>query len=195
MYQQGNNQSTPILKKSGFSSKERNYFLPLLLAIVGGALGLLLAFASYSGWFVDWKKIVVPPEKAVKLLASSSTKVWVQTSSGNIYFNPSSEDCTNDCWGKVASVPAEIPLEPGVRERKTETCVTQPLFLGAVNRISECRYEVWSYEDYVFALQPDGKIFLWHHSSGVEFPPMLLFITYGGLGAGIFFVIGLMSRH
>src|SRR5512135_2070351 len=77
----------------------------LLLAIIGGgALGLALAYLALSGWFVAWRTISKPPELASRILALSGPSVWVQTSTGVIYLNASSNACQRECWTVVAQV-------------------------------------------------------------------------------------------
>lgn len=179
-------------EQANFRSREKSCLYLFLSPILGGGLGLLLAFFWHSGWFIEWKQIEKPPERATRIVAISGSKVWVKVSSGLIYFNSSSENCQNNCWIKMETAPIEVPLDPGVRTRITQTCVTPPPVLWVMDRADECQIETWSDINSIYVIRPNSNIVAWHHSSGGEYT-LVVFFYYFLIGSIVIFVIALLA--
>ncbi len=167
-------------------------FTILLLAIIsGGALGLALAFLSLSGWFVAWRPIGKPPELASRILALSGPSVWVQTSTGVIYFNASSNECQRECWTVVAEVTSDHNQPVGVKQILPTSCVSPPPFFGALDQKGDCWRGVWQDYNTVYALRSNGSMWVWSFKSGGEWGFVtLVFATC--IGAAALFALTLV---
>src|SRR5512143_507839 len=102
----------------------KRFVILLLATISGGALGLALAYLGLSGWFVAWRPIDKPPELASRILALRGPSVWVQTSTGVIYFNASSNECQRECWTVVAEVSSDSTPPAGIQEILPSSCAS-----------------------------------------------------------------------
>ncbi len=169
----------------------KRFAILLLAAISGGALGLALAYLGLSGFFVAWRPIAKPPELASRILALSGPSVWVQTSTGVIYFNASSFDCQRECWTVVAEVPSGYTQPAGVNQILPTTCASPPPFFGALDQKGDCWRGVWQDYNTAYALRRDGSMWLWRFVSGGEWGFItLVFATC--TGAAILFVLALV---
>src|SRR5512143_785716 len=146
----------------------KRFAILLLATISGGALGLALAYLGLTGWFVAWRPIGKPPELASRILALSGPSVWVQTSTGMIYFNESSNECQRECWTVVAEVPSDHTQPAGIKEILPTTCVSPPPFFGALDQKGDCWRGVWQDYNTVYALRGDGSMWVWSFVSGGE---------------------------
>ncbi len=170
----------------------KRFAILLLATISGGALGLVLVYLNLTGWFIAWKPIAKPPEPVSRILALSWSGVWVQTSTGVIYLNASSNDCQRECWTIVAQVQPD-PQPTSIKEILPETCVSPPPFIGAgaVDQKSDCWRGIWQDYSTVYALRSDGSIWVWSFTSGGEWGLFaLLFGTC--IGAAALFVLALV---
>ena len=137
-----------------------------------------------SGWFVPWKPIDRPPELAARILALSGSSVWVQTSSGEIYFNASSNECQRECWTVVAEVSSDSTPPAGIQEIFPSSCTSPPPFFGAIDQKGDCWHGVWQDYNTVYALRRDGSMWVWRFVSGGEWGLFaLLFGTCTGAAA------------
>ncbi len=160
----------------------------LLVTIGGGALGLALAYMALEGWFVAWRPIARPPERASRILALSGTSVWVQTSSGVIYFNPSWNECQRDCWTVVAEIISDHTLPVGINEILPTPCVSPPPFFGALDQKGDCWRGMWQDYNTVYALRRDGSVWVWSFVSGGEWGFVTLVMATCA-GAAILFTL------
>ena len=166
-------------------------FAILLLATVGGgALGLALAYLSLSGWFVAWRPIGKPPELASRILALSGPSVWVQTSTGVIYFNASSNECQRECWTVVAEVPSDHTQPAGINQILPTACASPPPFFGALDQKGDCWRGVWQDYNTVYALRRDGSMWVWSFVSGGEWGFITLVLATC-TGAAMLFALAL----
>ena len=140
----------------------------VLATVSGGALGLALAYLGLSGYFVAWRPIGKPPELASRILALSGPSVWVQTSTGVIYFNASSNECQRECWTVVAEVPSDRTQPVGINQILPTPCVSPPPFFGALDQKGDCWRGVWQDYNTVYALRRDGSMWVWSFTSGGE---------------------------
>ncbi len=169
----------------------KRFAILLLATIGGGALGLVLAYLGLTGWFVTWRPIGKPPERASRILALRGTSVWVQTSTGVIYFNASWNECQRECWTVVAEVQADHTQPVGIEEILPTSCVSPPPFFGALDQKGDCWRGVWQDYSTVYALRSDGSIWVWGFTSGGEWGLFaLLFGTC--IGAAALFALALV---
>ena len=161
----------------------KRFGLTLLLAIIGGILGISLAIAFIWGWFdSSWEQIEVPPEPIAELILIERDQVWAESESGILYaYNPD-ESCQSDCWAVAEHIPESIPSDALDHfDVKNTTCSpTLPLF-SVEERIEQCHVEMWANKSYVFALQGDGDIYFWQSDVYGEWLVIELFL---GLCAG-----------
>jgi hypothetical protein len=162
-----------------------------LSPILGGAIGLLLAFLFLSGWFVPWQTVSPPPEKPARILAFRGESLWVQTASGAIYQNLSSRSCQGGCWQPVAALPETLPNDPQTLIVKPQSCKPVPPLLGAREVVSECQTAQWWDLNAAYALRAGGSLSTWHYTSGGEYEP-LGYPLFAGAGAILFFLIALV---
>jgi hypothetical protein len=162
----------------------------LLATIGGGGLGLALAYLGLTGWFVAWKPIGKPPELASRILDVSGSSVWVQTSTGVIYFNASSNKCQGECWTVVTEVPYEHTEPAGIHEILPTTCVSPPPFFGAIDQKGDCWRGVWQDYNTAYALGGDGSMWVWSFDSGGEWGLVTL-VLGTCTGAAMLFAVAL----
>lgn len=161
-----------------------------LATIGGGALGLALVYLVLIGWFVAWRPVDRPPEVASRILALSWSSVWVQTSTGVIYYNASSYECQRECWTVVAEVSSEHAQPEGINQLLPTTCMQPPPFFGAIDQKGDCWRGVWQNYNTVYALRRDGSLWVWSFASGGEWG--LIALVFGACGgAAILFVLTL----
>ncbi|HSF80182.1 MAG TPA: hypothetical protein VLA49_03050 [Anaerolineales bacterium] len=168
----------------------KRFAILLLATISGGALGLALAYLGLIGWFVPWRPIGKPLEPATRILALSGSSVWVQTSTGVIYFNASSNECQGECWTVVAEVPSDHTLPVGIDEILPTTCVSPPPFFGAIDQKGDCWRGVWQDYNTVYALRRDGSMWVWSFASGGEWGIVTLVLATC-VGAAALFALAL----
>ncbi len=169
----------------------KRFAILLLATISGGALGLVIAYLGLSGWFVAWKPIDQPPEPAMRILALSGPSVWVQTSTGVIYFNASSNECQRECWTVVAEVSSDNTPPASIDKILPSSCASPPPFFGAIDQKGDCWRGVWQDYNTVYALRRDGSMWVWSFVSGGEWGLFaLVFATC--TGATALFVLALV---
>ena len=161
----------------------------LLATISGGALGLVLVYLSLAGWFVSWRPIVKPPEPASRILALSGPSVWVQSSTGVIYFNASSIECQRECWTIVEQVQSDHTQPMSIQEILPTSCATPPPLIGAIDQKGDCWRGVWQDYNTVYALKGDGSIWVWSFVSGGEWGLFALVFGACGGAAALFALV------
>lgn len=165
--------------------------LVLFLApVVGGAIGLLLAFVLQSGWLRPWWPVALPPEPPAAIRAVSDQGLWVVSPSGRLYFNSAPDTCLADCWAEVEGV-VEPPPNKEVRRVLPHTCVTPPPLLGAVETVGQCQVGVWVDYNIAYARRSNGSLLGWQYWSGGEYGP-LVYLLFPLIGAVVFFVLALL---
>jgi hypothetical protein len=136
--------------------------LLVLGTIFGGVLGYFIAWVHIAGWFsTKWELISPPPEQPIQLLASNGSQLWVESNTGNIYFNNSAPSCTSNCWAQVESVPDHFEQDLAVVKVKKKACANPLPLFGGENRLEECLSYMWTDESYVYVLRKNGDIFSW----------------------------------
>ncbi len=171
----------------------KRFAILLLATIGGGALGLALAYFGLTGRFVAWRPVDKPPEPASRILALSWSSVWVQSSSGVIYFNASPYECQRECWTVVPEVQVDHTQHPGINEILSTSCVSPPPLFGAVDQKGDCWRGVWLDYNTVYALRLDGSMWVWTFTSGGEWGFVtLVFATCTGAVALFALALGVM---
>lgn len=160
----------------------------ILAPILGAALGYLLVLALSSGWFKSrWQMIVRPPGEGLHLVALSQDSLWVQNSTGAIYYNEHASTCISDCWVEVPEIPDLPVLGPNETAVTSGACAPSLPLSRVVDRLSECRSTLWVDFDFTFALRQDGNIYLWQAEIYNEWAFVLVAIGVCG-GAMLLFV-------
>jgi hypothetical protein len=178
----------PEQTENGLQKKGCLYLF--LAPFVSSTLGLLLALFVFSSLFAAWKAIENPPERPSRILAIRGEKIWVEAPGGRIYYNASSGDCQQDCWEKVDRASVDIPLDPYISERTTETCGLLPLITTGIDQARECQRNKWEAFSSMYSIRPDGSILAWHYTYGGEY--YIWDIFYAVAGAGALFLIALI---
>jgi hypothetical protein len=171
---------------------KKNFAIIIIAPVIGAVLGYLLVSALMNGWFTSrWQMIERPPLEALDLVSLSKDSIWVQSSTGSIYYNENSSTCKSECWREVPEIP-DLPAPDADEFTLTsEACAPSPPLFRVKDTISECWKTMWVDHNFTFALQEDGNIYLWQAELYKEWTVVLLF---GGIcfGAIVLFVPALL---
>ena len=160
----------------------------IIVPIIGAILGYLLVTMLMNGWFsAKWQMIEKPPGEGNHLIAMSQDSLWVQNSTGRIYYNEQSSVCTSDCWLEVSEIPLPPPIETDDTTVNSKACAPTPPLMNVTEKLSECWRTMWVDHTYTFALRKDGSIYLWQAELYKEWSFVLLIIGVCG-GALVFFI-------
>jgi hypothetical protein len=156
----------------------------IIAPIIGAVLGFLLVNALSNGWFNSrWQMIARPSVEVLDLVALNKDSLWVQSSTGSIYYNENSSTCKSDCWREVPEIP-DLP-DPDSDEftLTSEACAPSPPLFRVTDKISECWRTMWVDQNFTFALREDGSIYLWQAELYKEWTFVLLFtgICFGAI--------------
>jgi hypothetical protein len=172
--------------------KSGGVFLLVLFAamIVGALFGFGYALLEINGQFVKWKEIEAPPEQPSKILLIDADQIWVQTSDGNIFWNPSSSECETNCWSLVN----DLSMQPTLRYDEPEitpiSCAAPPMIFNIMDRRDECeRTPLYAFSR-VYVIKSNGQLMAWKAYTGSEWD-LLTMALHSVTGLLLSLVIGL----
>ncbi len=137
--------------------------LLIQITVVGTILVFSVVFIYYQrAWFVPWKSLGIPPEKAVKIL-SVGDGLWVETISGAIYQYKQDKyagqfQCKDNCWEL-----SEIP-ESDIDTTWSECDNPSPIFINPVDKKTVCYWWAPGYDIYAYVINRKGTVFVWSQS-------------------------------
>jgi hypothetical protein len=188
-----NDDSLPLAHPSPTRTRRRTISCVVLAIapILGGALGYLIAFLFFSGWFAGWQAVSPPPEKAVHILTIHDEGLWVQGESGVVYQNLASRTCQSECWQRVDAPPTVFTEDQSTLSVLPQACKPVPPNLGAREVTSQCLKAYWWDTNVAYSLRADGGLSSWFYTSGGEYEP-LGFVLFIAVGAIAFFAVALV---
>ncbi len=148
-------------------SSTKSLALSGLITLAAMTCAFLLQDGVNKGWFVPWKSLGRPPEKAIELLITGHN-LSVVTASGQVYRAVSGPGCEITCWTLLDKPELELAEEPQV------PCGWHPTLLNAIDTRLDC-YLWGPGAVYVteYAIRSDGTVLFWGHGEGGEGGPLL----------------------
>jgi hypothetical protein len=148
------------------------------VTLVGTFIVFIIAFAYYQrAWFVPWKSLGMPPEKAVRIVSTESGELWVETISGKIYQHKYDENskCKDKCW-ELSNYP-----ESNNDTSWGECDNSYPLFINASDTKKNCNYWAPGYTVHAYVIGKEGTVYTWIEdmSEGGWFWAIPLALFYG----------------
>jgi hypothetical protein len=173
--------------------------LALVLAILGGWLGLELGVAWNRGAFSQWRQLPNPPAPASRIAAGSTDAVLIEATDGNYYLCQATGD---SCWTTATGNEMLEASGEDCAEYPTDYALSAPPeqpvdFLET----HWCHFEAGSETNY--ALMADGDVWVVTHFGANfldlarGFGPMLVGFTLGTVGGLLISVafLGLGRLH
>lgn len=157
-------------------------------AILGGVLGLLLAYLDNAGAFIAWQPLGKPPGGAIRFVAAATDDVVVETSDQMLYLCSTYPE--KQCWipfersqlGLIPDIDGS-PWSHGTPPPLSGVIATKEVYLPAGELV------VYT----IYAIRDDGSVFVWkqgRHGAAV----ILVYCFYTGFTATLGALMGFLMN-